>query len=165
MKILYLLRHAKAEEQKAGGKDFDRELVKKGIQDSHLIGNKLKERQVLPGLVISSPAPRALKTAIIVAADIGYPPEEILQEKRLYHSECEDFMEFLAEWDDNVGSMMLVGHNPGISDFANYLCGDITESLSKGAVAAISFEARKWKDVEKLTGKKVFTETPKNLRR
>lgn len=165
MKILYLLRHAKAQEHMPDRKDFDRELIEKGISDSRLIGKRLNELGARPDLIISSPAARALQTAIIVATNLGFHADRIVQEKDLYQAESEDYLDLLSRIDDDYQSVMLVGHNPGISDFAYFMCSKFPESLSKGAVAAMEFKEDKWMDLGKMSGKRIFIETPKNLRR
>ena len=77
MKTIILVRHAKSSWKDPGLDDFDRPLNKRGKRNAPFMGGKLKKRDILPDLVLSSPAKRAKKTAIAVAKALGYPKKEI----------------------------------------------------------------------------------------
>ena len=72
MKIIYLVRHGKAESRDIDKSDFERILVKEGENISQRAAERLKKRKIIPALIITSPAPRALQTARIFAQEFGY---------------------------------------------------------------------------------------------
>jgi phosphohistidine phosphatase len=76
MKTLILVRHAKSSWKNISLDDFDRPLNKRGKKDAQLMGKKLKERQVVPDLILSSPAKRARKTAKAFAKAIAFPKKK-----------------------------------------------------------------------------------------
>ena len=77
MKTIILVRHAKSSWKNPRLDDFERPLNKRGRRDAPLMGEKLKERQILPDLILASPAKRARKTADLIAKAIGYPRKNI----------------------------------------------------------------------------------------
>jgi phosphohistidine phosphatase len=78
MKTIILVRHAKSSWKDLSLDDFDRPLNKRGKINAPLMGEKLKERQIMPDLILSSPAKRARKTATTIAKKIGYPKKKII---------------------------------------------------------------------------------------
>ena len=86
MKTVILVRHAKSSWKDSSLKDYDRPLNKRGKRDAPFMGKKIREREILPDLILSSPAKRARKTAIRVAEEIGYPKEKIQYDDKMYHS-------------------------------------------------------------------------------
>ena len=86
MKKLYLARHAKSSWKNPDLDDYDRPLNKRGIRDAPFIGKKLKEKNILPDLIISSPAIRAITTAKELAAQMGYPEENIILDENIYEA-------------------------------------------------------------------------------
>src|SRR5258708_1357980 len=121
MKTLYLVRHAKSGKDWPNLPDFDRPLNEKGYQDSHLIGEKLFEKKIpadkYPSLFfISSPAIRALTTALIIARSIKYSEENIILKRELYDSTVEELLEIISQADNQANSLMLFGHNPTFSE-------------------------------------------------
>ena len=84
MKRLYLVRHAKSSWKDPDLDDFDRPLNKRGKRDAPLMGQKLRQADVRPDLIVSSPAKRAAKTAKIMAGQIEYPVKKIIWDESLY---------------------------------------------------------------------------------
>ena len=120
---LWLLRHGKAERYD-GMEDYDRSLKKRGKRDANRIGEWLKERRLMPGLVISSPATRAIMTAKIVCDVIGVDRQFIQLEKRLYDEGLTRVRSVLSECPATVERVLLVGHNPELEDLLTYLVND-----------------------------------------
>src|SRR3972149_8202033 len=85
MKTIILVRHAKSSWKNPRLDDFERPLNKRGRRDAPLMGEKLKERQILPDLILSSPAKRARKTADLIAKAIGYPGKSSQFVDKMYH--------------------------------------------------------------------------------
>lgn len=128
--FIYLLRHAKAEERSVPRADVDRCLVEKGRQQALTVGRFMRRHQLLPDLVLTSPYPRALQTAVLVAtaAEFTCAVEEALW---LSHgqpqSEVADlFARLRAGW---PASTLLVGHEPELSQLLASLLGTAPGSL------------------------------------
>lgn len=144
MKTLTLVRHAKSSWKDAGLADRERPLNGRGEQDAPLMGARIKAGEIRPSLLISSPATRAWTTARIIAAEIGYPREFLQRDERLYLAGVSDIIAVLKEQDAGFNSIMLFGHNPGLTEFANYLVPDVTPNIPTCGVVAVTFDTEDW---------------------
>jgi phosphohistidine phosphatase len=117
---LWLLRHGKAERFDAS-EDYDRALKKRGKRDAKRIGRWMEARGLLPDVIISSPATRAIETAKIVCYAIGWDRHNIQQEKRLYDEGIVRVKSVLADCPADLGRVLLVGHNPELEDLLTFL--------------------------------------------
>ena len=144
MKTLSLLRHAKSSWSDASLGDRERPLNKRGKRDAPLMGQRLHASVVRPSLIVSSPAVRAWATAKIVAAEISYPREFLQREDRLYLAGVRQLLEVVSEQDAGFNSIMLVGHNPGLTDFANWLVPELTPNVPTCGLVAVEIDADDW---------------------
>ena len=162
MKTIILVRHAKSSWKDLGLKDFDRPLNKRGKRDAPFMGEKLKEKKILPDLILSSPAKRARKTAVKVAEAIGYPKKRIEYRDIMYHSEARYLFEMVKDLDDSKDTVMLFGHNPGFNDFADLLLPENPVlNIPTTGVYCMRFDVKSWKKVREGTGEAVFFDYPK----
>ncbi|NGM63268.1 phosphohistidine phosphatase [Sphingobacterium sp. SGG-5] len=138
-KNLYLIRHAKAEEHSFAKRDYDRNLVEKGKERAVRIATELKTKSILTPntLVISSPANRALQTATLFCELLRYPVAQIHQEQSIYEAHFLDILAIINKVPDTVDTVILFGHNPGLSDLTNYICGTYA-NLNTSSVVIIS---------------------------
>ncbi|MDO9215413.1 MAG: histidine phosphatase family protein [Methylococcales bacterium] len=119
---LWVLRHAKAE-QNITIDDFDRALKKRGKQAAQRMGEWLKQQQLIPDLVISSPAKRAITTAKRVLEAMDVSDVTITEDKRVYAEGFERLKTVLAECPAEAQRVLLVGHNPELEDLLVHLVG------------------------------------------
>jgi phosphohistidine phosphatase len=145
MKTLLLFRHAKASRDDAGVPDHERTLKSSGKKDAKQMGRLLREANLVPTLIVSSTAVRARKTASKAAKQMDYPRAIELSE-RLYLSTPRDYLEVVHSVQDTEDRVMLVGHNPGISQFLSELTDTATE-LSTAEVAQIELPIKHWADL------------------
>ena len=144
MKTLTLVRHAKSSWEDPGLRDRDRPLNRRGERDAPRMGKRIVEAGIRPSLIISSPAARAWATAKAVAKEIGYPPEFLQREADLYLASVDDFLEIVNAQDIGFNSLMLVGHNPGLTEFANYLYPDLTDNVPTAGVVSVNIDQNDW---------------------
>ncbi len=162
MKTVILVRHAKSSWKDSSLKDFDRPLNKRGKRDAPLMGKKLKERQVVPDLILSSPARRAKKTAVSIAKEIGYPRKKIRYDDKMYHSGAQVLLEIVRNQDDGHETIMLFGHNPDLEDLSGRLLErEPVYTIPTTGVYCIRFAVARWKDVGEGKGETVFFDYPK----
>lgn len=162
MKTVILVRHAKSSWKDVSLKDFDRPLNKRGKRDAPFMGKKLRERRVMPDLILSSPAKRARKTAACIAEEIGYPEQKIRYEDTMYHSGARAVLQLVRTQDDSHGTIMLFGHNPDLCDLAEMLVErDPVYTIPTTGVLCIRFAVPRWKDVREGKGEAVFFDYPK----
>ncbi|MFC5411612.1 SixA phosphatase family protein [Larkinella bovis] len=163
-KILYLVRHAKAEDRASFQRDHDRELVPEGIMAAARVGRHLAELGVKPGCLISSTANRARDTGKVMAEQLRIDPDKMVLEPKLFDGGPKAYIAAINGLNPDCESAMLFGHNPDISYFAEYLTHADVGSMSKGAVAIIEFEGLTWAEISGRTGRLVDLILPKKLK-
>ena len=144
MKTLTLFRHAKSSWKDASLQDRERPLNGRGQRDAPVMAERIKKAGIRPSLILSSPAVRAWTTAKSIAHEIGYPPEFLQQEDRLYHASTQRLLKLIADQDTGFNSLMIVGHNPGLTDFANYLIPDLTDNIPTCGFVSVEIDRDDW---------------------
>jgi phosphohistidine phosphatase len=160
MKTLYLARHAKSSWKHPELSDIERPLNKRGKRDAPYIGNLLKEKGVKPDILISSPAVRARKTAVVIAELIDYPKSKILIDENIYESSSTELIKIIQSFDDKYNSVMMFGHNPGFTMLNNYLTDSFIDNIPTCGVVGIRFNSS-WKNIDGDSGKAFFFIYPK----
>lgn len=162
-KHLILLRHAKSSRSDSELDDRERPLSERGERDAPRMGVRLKDRHARPELLITSPAKRALRTAKAVARMLAYPLQRLAIEERLYLAPPERIRDVIAAQDDRLTSLLVVGHNPGLTELVNRLLPDLRlDNLPTGGVVAIDFAARRWADLGATVCRLAYYDYPKN---
>jgi phosphohistidine phosphatase len=157
MKRLILFRHGKAEEPLSGISDYERSLTLKGKIVSGLMAKKLREMVKSPITIVSSPAFRALETAMIVAIQFGIDPDKIIIKSNIYHKmNIRYLLEILSTTEPNSDTVMMFGHNPSFTEIANSLCSEGCDFMPKSGVAGLSFDIRSWPEIKQKSGKMEF---------
>jgi len=144
MKTVYLVRHAKAVKN-ADTADFERPLDDRGRRNAAEVAGRLKDAAGL-GALVSSPAARALQTAEIIAGILGYPAEKIMKRKALYEQAGTAFHTVIREMKEGCDRIMIVGHNPSITEFTRVLAPDFREEIPASGAVCIELDAPTWKD-------------------
>ncbi|HOB84352.1 MAG TPA: histidine phosphatase family protein [Bacteroidales bacterium] len=161
MKKLIFIRHGRAEEQGPGITDFERSLTIKGKVICREMAERLIEKEKDPGLIITSPAFRALETAFIFASEYGIDFEKIRIDSDLYYrDDMKHFMELLHTVSEQIETITVFGHNPSITEIPDRLCRDGCEFLTKTSIACISFQIRTWSELKTDTGKQEYLLKP-----
>lgn len=163
MKILYVIRHAKSSWDDAALADLQRPLNERGKQDAPEMGKRLAKRKILPDLIISSPAKRAIKTAIKIAHEIQYAEGHIVRDKLFYLAGTSTILSVLHELDDKYESVMIFGHNPGWTDFVNYISDIKIDNIPTCGIVAISFDVDHWSQIGEEKGNHLFFDYPKRI--
>ncbi len=160
-KRLLLVRHAKAVPHGGACNDFDRPLAEKGKDDAATISAILAEAGLEVDLFISSPAKRAFSTAKAFADALG--AQSIGIDGQIYEGLPEAMLKIVRSSPDKFKSLMLVGHNPGVTELAVELCPEIDYELPTCAVACIDFDALSWESLKSSSGKLAFLVSSKSL--
>lgn len=142
MKTLYLLRHAKSSWDNADLSDFERPLNERGMRAAPFMGKLMRERGLLPDLILSSPAERAKQTTLLVK-EAGKLPAEIRFEESIYEASPLRLLRLISELDNDLDSVMLIGHNPGFEGLVHFLSGR-SEAMPTAALAVIEMETDNW---------------------
>lgn len=164
MKKLYLVRHAKSSWKEENLPDMDRPLKGRGIRDAYNTAEWLKAQGDMPDHIVSSPATRALHTAMIFAKNTAYPFSEIEIREEIYHASTRDLLNLVRHLNDDYDSVMLFGHNPTITDFVNKCIDHRIDNVPTTGVACLSFEVDQWQDIDK-KAELVFFDYPKRRKK
>ena len=165
MKTLYLVRHAKSSWDDPGLKDYDRPLNKRGKKDAPKMGKHLKMIGVSPDLILTSPAKRAKTTAKYIAEKIEYPFEKIVEEKEIYHADVNELLDVIKDIDDSNDTIIMVGHNPGFTDLANYLTTTRIDNIPTTGIFCVEFDVNSWEKIHKESGEFKLFDYPKKIRK
>ncbi|HEX2921074.1 MAG TPA: histidine phosphatase family protein [Bacteroidales bacterium] len=154
MKKLIFVRHGKAEEDNPGISDFERSLTTSGKKVSGEIARAFFKKEVSAGMMISSPAFRALETALIFAAEEKKGFEHIVLKDALYFgTDIKKLNRILIETDNSINTITLFGHNPSFSEIPDSLSKNGCESLPKSGVVCLSFETNSWNEIDRNAGR------------
>lgn len=161
-KTVYLLRHGKSAWDQPEVDDILRNLLPIGVQRTERIANYLKEINVKIDLVISSPAARAIATADIICKSLKLPKRVIVD--RLYPCSSDKIFDSIIEIDDSINSVLIVGHNPGITYFAQEYMSHTVEQFHTSALASCRYFTKSWSEFFIVERKLNFVVSPKKLK-
>ncbi len=148
-KILFIVRHGKSSWEQVGVSDIDRPLKERGVKDAYEMANRVLKKGFHPDSIISSPALRALHTAIIFSRVLDYPVNEIIINQDMYLSEADRIFSIVSETDNSIGSLMIFGHNPGLTELVNYLSELDIDNLPTAGLVMLRFKSDNWKGISK----------------
>jgi phosphohistidine phosphatase len=163
MKTLYLVRHAKSSWEVPDLADFDRPLSDRGVSDAPRMGRRITEYKQSPQLIYTSPAVRTLSTAKIIAAAIGYPEQSIVADKKIYHTDADSLLDIIKKFADEKECVMLVGHNPGLTQLANALLDETIENIPTCGVIRAELKITLWRGAKWGCGRLISFDSPKSL--
>lgn len=158
---LMLVRHAKAMPHDGSSIDFDRPLSEKGKADAEALASILADAGLEVDSFISSPAKRAFSTAKAFADALG--AQSIGIDERLYDASPETLLKIVRSLQDKHHSVMIVGHNPALTELAFELCPEIDSELPVCAVACIDIDSHSWDNVKTASGRLSFLISAKAL--
>ena len=147
MKRLILSRHAKSSWDHPGLRDIDRPLNKRGLRSAPVMGKALVARGFIPEVILASPSVRTRATADLLAEELEFSKEEIQIIDSFYGASPGGIVHFVEQLDDELNSVMLVGHNPTWEALHHRLTGEQIDHLPTSGVIVIDFEIDHWRDL------------------
>jgi len=157
---LVLVRHAEAVDKGPDIRDLDRELTPGGFRNASLTGNLLKEKKILPDLIITSSAKRALITAEIIAEKTGYDPGKIIINDEVYEASVRTLLEVISQLHNEFQRVLIVGHNPSISYLAEYICNTEIGEFKPTSFAYFKRNVADWLSVDAKTCELLLFSSP-----
>lgn len=159
---LYLLRHAKSSWKEPELADHDRPLAGRGRRAAKAIARHLREREIVPELVLCSTAKRARETLEGIEPALGRGAIRV--EDGLYGAAPADLLARLHEIAPRVASVMVIGHNPGLEELVHLLARDgFEEKFPTGALATLAFSGPGWAALDRDTAELVGFVRPRDL--
>ncbi len=147
-RYLYLLRHAQSADKQIGQTDKERALTPIGLKEARAVGFFFKEKSLILELIITSSALRAKTTSQTVAEILNYDLEKMVVEDCLYEATLSTFSQILSKIDYQINSVLIVGHNPVLTFFADSITNQ-QNSFRPAEVLVLKSQATTWKDFHK----------------
>lgn len=164
MKTVYIVRHAKSSWDFPELHDDQRPLLEKGKKRTRKVLESILEKQTpTPDLIMSSHAVRAIETARLFAHALHYPLNQIQISKQIYHGGAEQLFDQFYCLDDSYKTVMIFGHNPTLTTFANYFGSKPIDWIPTSGVVCVRLETEKWTEMNLCPNRIVFSLAPKNL--
>ena len=146
---LLIMRHGKSSWSAQGIIDHDRKLAKRGKSDARRMGRELRDRDLLPDVILSSTAKRAQSTVRQMVEASGYSGR-VIDDPALYFGNLADHIRTLSALPDGTQSVMLVGHNPLLEDLLHHLTGNEIR-LPTTALACVDLPIDTWSELRENT--------------
>jgi phosphohistidine phosphatase len=172
------VRHAKSSWNNDDLEDFHRPLNNRGFKVAPEMGQRFAEKKCKLDAIISRPATRAITTAQIIAQKKGFNIDDavvvgirgikngfnidqITSNIEIYEATLDVLMDLIHQVNDQFGSIMLVGHNPGFTELVNYLVYASIDNMPTCAIAQIQLDVDSWKEISKHSGELISFDYPK----
>lgn len=146
MRNLYLIRHAKSSWDTPGLRDFNRPLNERGLHEAPQMAKLLVKQGVRPDLLVSSPAKRAITTALFFAEAFGIPDESVARQPDIYEADVRDILRIVSALPDSAHTVLLFGHNNTLTDVANLFTEDFIENVPTCGIVRIESSATNWRE-------------------
>ncbi|MBS0578049.1 MAG: histidine phosphatase family protein [Proteobacteria bacterium] len=145
MKRLTLMRHADARWKDSDVPDFERPLNRRGTSDAESMARRLTERGLVPDLILASAARRTQQTAEILARTFGENAPRVMREETLYLATAAEILRMAQASGPRIEHLLLVAHNPGVSELVQLLLPQATPSeLPAAGLCSIAFGCDGW---------------------
>lgn len=162
MKRLFIIRHAKSSWKDVSLDDYERPLNKRGYRDAPFMGKLLKEKNIKPDIILSSPAKRAKCTAEVIAKETGYK-NKIDFDDELYESTPNMIDAKIKSIDSKHHTAFLFGHNPELNMLAHKYVG-FNENIVTCAAVEVEFDCESWEEIDSSNAKLVSFKYPKKYK-
>jgi phosphohistidine phosphatase len=158
---LYIIRHGKSSWDNELLDDIDRPLADRGLRNAEEMALRLKERELVPQLVYTSPANRALNTALIMCRQWGLGPAQLQIQESLYMAYASEIQEVVSLAPDRVSDLAIFGHNPSFTLYANQFLSDPLDNLPTAGVVVLVFDTESWSEISRGKVKQALVDFPK----
>lgn len=162
-KKLLLVRHGKSEWGNQHLADFDRPLNPRGHRNAPEMAARLLQKNLVPQLVVSSPALRAITTARHFVQAWKKSVTQIKEEANIYEANVKSLLKIINKFDNNCDYIAVFGHNPGFTDLANYLSDADIYNMPTCSIVLLEFPFEDWEMVSHHTGRLLQFDYPKSL--
>jgi len=164
MKNLYLIRHAKSDWSDESKSDFERGLNRRGEKAIFTMADALKEKKIIPDLILSSSAKRAKLTAEGLAKNTGYRGK-IKYIDALYMADPETVLSLIKNVNNRHDTLFVVGHNPETTELSNMMIDGFIDNVPTLGIVALNVPIKHWKKFKPEEGKLKFFIYPKMFKK
>ena len=146
MKELYLIKHGHADTFGYGGRDKDAPLSPLGYRIVNLLAGELQKAEVMPDIILTSPAQRAFMTTNLLAKKLGISKRKVHQEEDLYLNTYRQCLNLIERVEDKCNKLMIVSHEPAITDLFNNFLNPPLINVPAASAALIKLHTDRWAD-------------------
>jgi len=158
---LFIVRHAKSSWDHEGLADIDRPLANRGLRNAGEMAERLLVKKMVPQLLLSSPANRALNTALIMSKIWGAGAENFQIKETLYDASISGIEQVLAGVPSDITSLAIFGHNPSFTAYANMFLKQRLDNLPTAGVVIVTLESKNWEGIVRKNVKETYVDYPK----
>lgn len=160
---LILIRHTKSRWSDLSLSDFDRPIKKDRTDDAKRMAAKLKELKLKPDLIVCSPALRTKQTVEFFCKKLDYALKDVSFDKRIYETTEQELLQVIRETDKEVRTLVVVGHNPAFTHFANTFSPVTINEVPTTGVVWLEFESNDWEIYKTTPRRLLYFLTPKTI--
>ncbi|MDD3876535.1 MAG: histidine phosphatase family protein [Bacteroidales bacterium] len=163
MKNLYIIRHAKSSWELPALNDHQRPIINIGKKRTEKVIELLKREGIKIDLLMTSDATRAYETACLLAEGLDYQVTKIIKNKKIYHADEDALFEIIFSFPDDLNNIIIVGHNPTLTEFVNYFIKPRIDTLPTSGVVSLSFDTISWSKITDCPFHLNFVLSPKKI--
>jgi phosphohistidine phosphatase len=158
---LFIIRHAKSSWDHDGLNDIDRPLAQRGIKNAKEMAERLIKRKTVPDLLLTSPANRALNTALIMSKCWGVGPEHLQIHELLYDARISDIERVISGVPAEIRNLAIYGHNPSFTFYASKFLESPLDNLPTAGVTIVTLESESWDKIGRKNVRGSYVDYPK----
>lgn len=147
MKTLFIARHGKSSWINSDIKDIDRSLDIRGIDEAYSVSKSIAMSGVELDLILSSPATRAIHTALIHCRTLEFPENQLRIHDSLYYKNELNTMDLVSKQKSEIASLMVCGHNPTSTNLVNHFLPIPINNLQTSGVVQLNFDIENWSEI------------------
>lgn len=161
LRRLYIIRHGKSSWDHVDLEDIDRPLASRGIRNAGEMAERLQAINLVPRLILSSPASRALNTALIMSKSWGLVPENLQIHDPLYMAYPSEIEQVVAGAPAEITDLAIFGHNPSFTAYANRFLELPLDNLPTAGIVIVTLESENWGGIGPEHVKETYVDYPK----
>ncbi|MGB3790207.1 MAG: histidine phosphatase family protein [Phormidesmis sp.] len=161
MKRLHLIRHAKSSRDDSDLADIDRPLNKRGLASCQIMATQIADVGCPFDPVFCSPAVRTQSTIEQISQALSSQQIHWQTDNALYTFEVQDLVKWCRALDNSMTEVVIVGHNPAMTDFVNQMSDRTIKNLPTCGYVQLQFEVDSWQALSARSAKLVSFLTPK----
>jgi phosphohistidine phosphatase len=161
LRRLYIIRHGKSSWDYYGLDDIDRPLANRGTRNAGEMAERLLTAGLVPGLIFSSSASRALNTALIMSKSWGLGPEQLQIHDPLYMAYPSEIQQVVESAPPEITDLAIFGHNPSFTAYANSFLELPLDNLPTAGVVIVTLESDSWEGIGPTYVKETYVDYPK----
>jgi phosphohistidine phosphatase len=158
---LFIIRHGKSSWDYDDLDDIDRPLADRGLRNADTMAHRLLKKGDIPELIYSSPANRALNTALIMSRIWKLGPDQLQIQDVLYMAYVSEIHRVVGSAPDQVKRLAIFGHNPTFTMYANTFLADPLENLPTAGTVVVYLQSESWKGIDRSHVKHAEVDYPK----